>query len=155
MNGYQPMTLSPDWYKCFFSFTSLQARLVTKELPFLLLSELSGLFHQVHQGGEHGDVTRLETHLLDLRHTTVQCFFAKHCLSHLNMSAPVKRHLPVPPGIPRPVPAEVGSCCRPWVLRLLLRWESCSHPFWLASISSGSPPSFSLSSAPPRWSHST
>lgn len=33
-----------------------------------MLSELSGLFHQIHQSGEHGDVTRLKAHLLDLRH---------------------------------------------------------------------------------------
>lgn len=39
---------------------------------WLLLGELSGLFHEVHQSGEHGDVTLLKTHLLDLRHTTAQ-----------------------------------------------------------------------------------
>lgn len=33
----------------------------------VLLSKFSGLPHQVHQSGEHGDVSRLETHLLDLR----------------------------------------------------------------------------------------
>ena len=38
----------------------------------VLFGELSGLFHKVHQRGEHGDVTLLKTHLLDLRHTTAQ-----------------------------------------------------------------------------------
>ena len=38
----------------------------------VLFSELSRLLHKVHQGGEHGDVTRLKTHLLDLRQTTEQ-----------------------------------------------------------------------------------
>lgn len=32
-----------------------------------LFSELSGLFHQVHQSGKHRDVSWLKTHLLDLR----------------------------------------------------------------------------------------
>lgn len=42
-------------------------------LSLALFSELSGLLHQVHQSGEHGDVSLLKTHLLDLRHTTEQC----------------------------------------------------------------------------------
>lgn len=33
----------------------------------VLFSQLSGLLHQIHQRGEHGDVAWLETHLLDLR----------------------------------------------------------------------------------------
>lgn len=63
----------------FFSFTSLQkmqgwVQHVKESVTFLLVvfSEFSGLFHKVHQSGEHGDVTWLKTHLLDLRQTTVQ-----------------------------------------------------------------------------------
>lgn len=33
----------------------------------VLLSKFSGLSHQLHQRGEHRYVTRLKTHLLDLR----------------------------------------------------------------------------------------
>lgn len=125
----------------------------------VLFSELSGLFHEVHQSGEHGNVTWLKTHFLDLRQTgqsSVRILSVPTSLNRVftHVCALVQRHIPVPPGIPRPAPAEVGSCCHLWVPHLLPSGQLWSHLFWLASVVSSSPPSFSLSLAPLRLSHS-
>lgn len=34
--------------------------------------ELSGFLHKIHQSGEHGDVSWLKTHLLDLRDDSIE-----------------------------------------------------------------------------------
>lgn len=126
----------------------------------VLFSKLSGLFHKVHQSGEHGNVTRLKTHFLDLRQTgqssvrILSVPTSKIVFLFILVCALVQCYIPVPPGIPRPVPAEVGSCCRLWVHHSFPSWQLWSHLFWLASVVSNSPPSFSLSSVPLRLSHS-